>query len=767
MDDKKLVSDIAWTALGFFLLLLVVLVFGTLFLFVSHFWLPLTVIGIVAFAGWFLTFGPAGQEISARFRTQALLLRLKTLNMRAFPGADRFGAEIALELGTLCGLDDRATEVLERVASDLYFNEGFEARYLGEPPSEHSSIEGARYREALRGMIEGLANPAVVSTFRDAVMDSLSVLASALPQGGEGAGYLSFDVPLAAVARNLPAVVMDTIVPFYSEAAIKHRLFVDLRKQLDLNLHELSNVPLDQKDSPRLVMPEKYKGTNLIGDYLDNTPLRSLFEAPATISIPDERRFEHMHIVAGTGHGKTQTLQRLILGDLQTTAGLVIIDSQGEMLRKIAELDCGKEIIHIDPTDLEHPPALNMFDVSRLDGLPPVKREQFLNGLIELLEYVFAGLLKAELTQKQNVLFRYTLRLMLAVPGATMLDLVKFLSDPTPYLPYARELNPMAQEFFAEEFQQKSYVQTREQIRRRLYGVLENDSFRRMFSAERNELSLPEALNRGAVVLVDTAKSHLKSDASSLMGRYFIALTLQAALEREGNQNPAFLYIDEAGEYFDDNIDSLLNEARKRRVGIIMAHQYLDQLTPQLRASIATNTAVKLAGGVSDRDARTLAADMRCDPQVITSQPTGHFACYIKNVTAQAVSIHVPFGVLEAQPKRPAALPGPTVEIEPSQPKPEPPPVPEGLGAGDAVEPVGSEMLASEFGGRRLPPAVPLIVPKQRSISAGAHALSTAAKESTARNVARASKPSPTPPSESEQARDEQSAAEIVPSSEW
>lgn len=326
---------------------------------------------------------------------------------------------------------------------------------------------------------------------------------------------------------------------------------------------------------------------------------------------------------------------------------------------------------------------------------------------------MFAGLLKAELTQKQNVLFRYTLRLMLAVPGATLLDLVKFLSEPSPYLQYAKSLNPMAQEFFTQEFQQKSYGQTREQIRRRLYGVLENDSFRRMFSAERNELSLPDALNRGAVVLVDTAKSHLKSDASSLMGRYFIALTLQAALEREGNQNPAFLYIDEAGEYFDDNIDSLLNEARKRRVGIVMAHQYLDQLTPQLRASIATNTAVKLAGGVSDRDARTLAADMRCDPQLISSQMTGHFACYIKNVTAQAVAISVPFGVLEAQPTRPAQI------LLPAEPAPSEPI--------DSIEMRGPvEQEAEEFpalpdppsidlGKRKLPTAEVLIRPSHTS----------------------------------------------------
>jgi hypothetical protein len=309
-----------------------------------------------------------------------------------------------------------------------------------------------------------------------------------------------------------------------------------------------------------------------------------------------------------------------------------------------------------------------MFDVERIAHLPPIRREQFLNGLIELLEYVFAGLLKAELTQKQNVLFRYTLRLMLATPKASLLDLLRCLADPAPYLAHAQSLNVMAREFLEREFSDRSYTQTREQIRRRLYGVLENDAFRRMFSAPRNSIDVAAALNRGAVLLVDTAKSHLKSEASALMGRYFIALTLQAALERDGRQRAAYLYIDEAGEYFDDNIDSLLNEARKRRVGVIMAHQYLDQLSPQLRASIATNTAIKLAGGISDKDARALASDMRTTPERIAAQRRGAFMCYVKNVTRSAVSIEVPFGQLEALPTAPLRLAAPVPDSIPAEP---------------------------------------------------------------------------------------------------
>lgn len=375
-------------------------------------------------------------------------------------------------------------------------------------------------------------------------------------------------------------------------------------------------------------------------------------ETPVPLSLSGKVRFEHMHILATIGHGKTQTLQRMILNDLQSPErpALIIIDSQGQMLETIAKLRTDREIIYIDPKEA---PALNMFDVSRYASLSRIDREQFVSGLIELLEYVFAGLLKAELTQKQNVVFRYALRLLLVTPNATLLDLPKLLHDPTPYLPYVKHLSTVAQEFFKTEFGHTEFKATKQQIRRRIYGVLENESFLRMLSAPENKLNMVEAMRNGSIILVDTSKKFLKTDASSLLGRYFIALTLQAAMERN-DKRPAFLYIDEAEEYFDENIDEFLVNARKKNVGLIMAHQYLKQLTtPGLKSSIATTTSIKLAGGVSHEDAVALSRDMDTTDEFIRSHKSrknsADFACYIRNVTHSAVSITVPFFTIEEQ----------------------------------------------------------------------------------------------------------------------
>jgi hypothetical protein len=129
---------------------------------------------------------------------------------------------------------------------------------------------------------------------------------------------------------------------------------------------------------------------------------------------------------------------------------------------------------------------------------------------------------------------------------------------------------------------------------------------------------------------------------------------LERAALPESQRRPAFLYIDEAAEYFDDNIDDLLTQARKYNLGVVFSHQYLDQLTPSLRSSIAANTSIKLAGGVSDKDARALAADMRTSPEFILGQAkqerSTRFACHVRNLTPSAISLTFPFGALETQP---------------------------------------------------------------------------------------------------------------------
>ena len=408
-----------------------------------------------------------------------------------------------------------------------------------------------------------------------------------------------------------------------------------------------------------------------------------------------------MHVVGGSGHGKTQLLQRLIFDDLRRDQppALVIVDSQGEMLRKIQQLELfapGKppsdRLVIIDPEDVEYPPALNMFDLkaARLGTYSQTIKEQIEASTIETFNYVF-GALAAELTSRQNTTFAFVTRLMLSIPGATIHTLRELFEDgaasieASPFGEHIRKLDHTSQAYFENQFFTKTYSQTKQQIARRLYSVLQVPAFDRMFAARINRLDMFEALQTGSVVLINTSKALLKTDASALFGRYMIARVISAAFERIAvtaeKRNPAFLIVDEAAEYFDENLETLLSQARKFNVGVLFAHQHLDQLTPALRAAVAANTSIKIAGGVSDKDARALASDMRTTPDFIAGMAkhakSTEFACYVRNYTDNAVRLEIPFGALERAPKMNSAEQTQLVArnreryaAEPDQPRP-------------------------------------------------------------------------------------------------
>ncbi len=428
--------------------------------------------------------------------------------------------------------------------------------------------------------------------------------------------------------------------------------------------------PASFKRAPKL--PTQFDAKTpeaVVETYLSGTPLLSLFDQELSFTIPTKSRFEHQHIVAGSGHGKTQTLQYLITQDLAAMGAgkrsIIVLDSQGDLIRNIAQMGIfapgeplHDRIVIIDPSDVEYPVSLNLFDVGqeRLAGYAPLERERLTNSILELYDFVLGTLLDAQMTQKQNVIFRYVTRLMLHIPDATIHTL-RELMEPKSEVKFAEhiaKLEGTAKHFFETEFASREFEQTKKQVLRRLWGILENQTFERMFAHPRSKLDLFSEMNAGKVILINTAKDLLKEQGTEIFGRFFIAMMAQAAQERatlpKSERVPTMVYIDEAQDYFDRNIGLILAQARKYNVGMVLAHQYLGQLEPKLQEAFAANTAIKFAGGVSAKDARSLAPMLYTDPAFIEAQGKGSFAAHIRGVTKHAVPLTFPFGLMEALP---------------------------------------------------------------------------------------------------------------------
>ena len=534
---------------------------------------------------------------------------------------------------------------------------------------------------------DGLKRTAAIVGAFDATMEKVVVLfvamlrpvvaeVPALVRRQEPApGDIPFTTPLSRAAHELPEVVEGMVqYPFVPELD-EHDLLRALRERLQYNLILASGgTPAD----PRAVekanrFPSKAPAMppeQLLDTYLAGTPLHALFDVSVPITIPQATRFEHQSIVAGSGHGKTQTLQHFLLHDLEAVArgeaSVVVIDSQSDLINTISGLSLfapgqplHDRLVLIDPTDVEWPVALNLFDfgLERIDQYAPLDRERLINGVLELYDFVLGSLLDAGMTQKQSVIFRYITRLLMHIPGATIHTFRELLEDGglEPYRDYVAKLTGTARAFFETEFETREFISTRRQVLRRLYGILENQTFERMFSHPKSKLDLFAEMNAGKVILINTAKDLLKENGTEIFGRFFIAMIAQAAQERAvlppEQRLPTFVYVDEAGDYFDRNLAVILSQARKQKVGIIAANQYLGQMDAKLAEAMAANTAIKFAGGVSAKDARAMAGDLRADASFIEGQDKLSFAAFIRGTTKRAISVSIEAGQMEALPR--------------------------------------------------------------------------------------------------------------------
>jgi len=493
----------------------------------------------------------------------------------------------------------------------------------------------------------------------------------------KSASSQSFEIYLSSILDE-PAEVIEYITRHFFDKDIQDAgLFNSMREQLEHNVCIASGI---NKNNPKhatrpFIMPTENKHTStaeLVDIYLSCTAFDAFFNASVPFNIYEATRFEHTHIIGGTGHGKTQLLQQLIYYDLKKAAkqnlSLIVIDSQSDLINKLSRLkefdqeidkSLSDRLLIIDPSDIDHPPALNLFDggLERLDSYSPYQRELAFNSLVDIYGRFFGTLLGSELTSKQGAVFRFLARLMLTIDGATIHTLIELMDDIKPFNHHINKLDPTAKRFFEKEFSRGGFNATRQQIKQRLYAVLSIPTFDRLFSAPKSKVNFFDALNEGKIILVNTAKDLLKSDGAAIFGRFILSLVEHAVMERatlkEHQRTPTFLYVDEAQDYFDETIETMLVEGRKKNFGIILAHQNLAQLSPRLKAVLMGNTTIKLAGGITVNDAKAIAPDMRTTSDMLLSmtkqEGTTDFALSVRNHTPHALRVNIPLGFLEEQ----------------------------------------------------------------------------------------------------------------------
>lgn len=437
-----------------------------------------------------------------------------------------------------------------------------------------------------------------------------------------------FRVPLHSV---MPTETIDDTINVFARSP---RCFSLLADTFDRNIRDVHGI------APHAEITKTPKGAKALGmtteegmrAFLCDTPFSQLFQVSIQIGVPFALNFEHTHVLGGSGSGKTSFLAQLTLEHLRhpERPSIIIVDSQDSLIpqvRRLAEIQ--SRLTYIDP---RNPPSINLFEGG---------------GAFDTYRYLFSSILDMELTGKQETFFKFVVRLLQEVPNATIKDLVHITSTLDRYQSYIALLPEAHQQFFREDYAM-AYRDTRSQVRTRLQGIYADETLSALLSGARTDLDIAEVLNGGGVLLVDTSKDVL-GGASSAFGKVFIFLIMKAIYGRK-ERHPTFLLVDEAFEYFSSTIDDMLNQMRKFRCGCVFAHHNLTQATPELRASLASSTSIKLASRLTASDARVMASEMHTTPEFITNLPSLHFALYARDVTQQAIRVEVTPGVLDHEP---------------------------------------------------------------------------------------------------------------------
>jgi len=379
------------------------------------------------------------------------------------------------------------------------------------------------------------------------------------------------------------------------------------------------------------------------------------------LQLHQDVRFEHQWVIAPSGTGKTTLLQTQIVEDLERVrrgeCSIIVIDSQNQLIPKIARLKLfapgeplhGKLIV-IEP-DPDYPPALNVLDI----GLADLGTRDRYRLQAEALENIKSCL--ATMADTQDDMLSYIVELCFVIPGATIQTIVDILK-PNGLDAFRQHLDYVDQtcrDYFETSFtpRSQSTTVTKEALTRRLMGMLRNPTFRRMFLNERGKFNMANELATPKVILINTDLEFLRHDACQLFGRFFIAQLLQASEMRGARSLPVYCYIDECQDYIanDDNAAKLMDKVRKRKVGMIFAHQRLANIeSPNVKDALA-NVGIRFAGG-NETDAQYLSRIFRCEPDFIADKTRGTFACYVRRQTIEgAVEVYVPADALENLPQ--------------------------------------------------------------------------------------------------------------------
>lgn len=334
------------------------------------------------------------------------------------------------------------------------------------------------------------------------------------------------------------------------------------------------------------------------------------------IHIDSEDRLRHFYTIGQTGTGKSTLLKNMIIDDIGKGEGVCFIDPHGsdvlDILSNIPK-ERSEDVIYFDPASTERPMALNMLEY---DPRYPEQKTFVVNELFSIFQKLY-GAVPESMGPMFEQYFRNATMLVIEDPetGSTLLDVSRVMSNKEYRdLKISRCKNPIVVQFWREIAEKAggegSLANIVPYITSKFDVFLANDIMRPIIAQEKSSFNFREIMDQKKILLVNLAKGRLGDINANLIGLILVGKILMAALSRVDSlrQNlPTFyLYIDEFQNITTDSISTILSEARKYKLSLTIAHQFIAQLQEKIRDSVFGNVGTICAFRVGQDDAEYL-----------------------------------------------------------------------------------------------------------------------------------------------------------------
>ena len=320
-------------------------------------------------------------------------------------------------------------------------------------------------------------------------------------------------------------------------------------------------------------------------------------------------RARHVYIIGKTGMGKSTLLENMIYTDILNGRGIALIDPHGDLAETIlANIPKSRtnDIVLFDPADQDYPIAFNMLENSRPELRPIVAW-----GLVSIFKKMFAESWGPRL----EYILRNTILTLLLIPETTMISIPMMLTHEA----YRKKIvakidDPILIQFWTQEFEKMSPSMQSEAINPILNKVgqfLSSPILRNILGQPKNPFSLRWIMDNGKIFIVNLSKWRIGEDASALLGAMMVTKFQIEAMTRadtpEAERRDFGLYVDEFQNFATDSFATILSEARKYKLSLTMANQYVDQMAETVQGAVFGNVGTLVAFQVGYHDAVTFA----------------------------------------------------------------------------------------------------------------------------------------------------------------